>query len=461
MASIDTTVYALEKTPQQNLRSMFACQDLNPAMRKAIADKGILTIDVFAQLGTDGKSAVERLLKLGGLTEAMPAGEDDKELESLKLAAIWSLCGKMSEVRSTYELKYAEDPSKIPVIPAHERIVMRAAWLFNHAELKPLLDVQTEPHDRFVDRLKRDFTVNGRVSFLEAVEFRVKADKVVYAPGVGRTLEDLLQQTREELPGEVSTEESLINRVFAFHIALEYLGIASKDDFTHIFMRYWADLRKFNKEYPGLRVLIKADRLVRGEVEKLIEDKPGTAYGAALKAVLDTQPTLMLSAVLKMEVELAQAARGQKRPAEATHAEALPSAGTLASQRAGAGPPPTSGVARKKRLQKQRASERLEAAPSAAVTQSRATAQVTRSSEPGFARFAPAPGGRPNERKKTREDPARRIPVGEYDVLSGLPNKQHCLHWNSTLGCTFGESCRFKHRCRLCDGEHRWCERHL
>ena len=61
---VDRTVYANEAaTPKLNLRQIFGRQGLDTALCRLSADKGLLTVEMFAMLGQDLSSAKETLRK--------------------------------------------------------------------------------------------------------------------------------------------------------------------------------------------------------------------------------------------------------------------------------------------------------------------------------------------------------------------------------------------------------------
>ena len=86
---VDRTVYASEDaTPKLNLRQIFGRQGLNTNLCRLSADKGLLTVEMFAMLGQDLTSAKETLRKLweGDMT---PVGADAAGLSVMSLAAVW------------------------------------------------------------------------------------------------------------------------------------------------------------------------------------------------------------------------------------------------------------------------------------------------------------------------------------------------------------------------------------
>ena len=191
--SVDTTVYHADRVPTQQLRVLFAQNNLSPVIRRAIADAGILTNDLWAQAGDTGSQAADRIARHAG--SAMPSDSVAADLEKLKISAIWATARAMQTARAASEFKYAEEPHKIPQIPDSERLQMRIAWKSAHPELD--LNEFNEPHARFVDRVRRDWVVHGRVILYPLDQVRVEADKIVVKTQAVVTTDDFLKAVRE------------------------------------------------------------------------------------------------------------------------------------------------------------------------------------------------------------------------------------------------------------------------
>ena len=87
---VDRTVYANEAaTPKLNLRQIFGRQGLDTGLCRLSADKGLLTVEMFAMLGQDLSSAKETLRKLWE-ADMSPLGADaaSQELSVMSLAAV-------------------------------------------------------------------------------------------------------------------------------------------------------------------------------------------------------------------------------------------------------------------------------------------------------------------------------------------------------------------------------------
>ena len=269
--SVDTTSYDLAKTPGVPVRALFAQHGLSVGVRKALADAGFLSVELFAAAGNDPSESSKRIAS--HIDMAMPQDAIQKDLELLKLAAICSACSTMTTNKATLEAKYSDDPAKIPVVPEHERTLMRVAWKAAHPELD--LHEHNEPHPRLVDRVKRDWVVHGRVLHYALTDIRVRADVILYKSAAAVTLEDLVRTVKEEVPQhKVDSEEQVLDRLHALFVVLEYLKIFSPVDFRTVGLRYLAELRKFRRSHGGVHMLVMADTLIRARLRRTSSKSP-------------------------------------------------------------------------------------------------------------------------------------------------------------------------------------------
>ena len=160
-AFVDTTDYDAARTPQLPLRNVFVQHMVDGSVRKALAERGILSTELVAVCGDTAEKATTRLLTYlpAGI---LPADAVEADLMKLKLAAVWATCSTMVTSKAAAAQRCAEDPGPIPAIPDHERVQMRLAWRKSHPELE--LNDCNEPHPRFVDRVRRDWQLHGRVA---------------------------------------------------------------------------------------------------------------------------------------------------------------------------------------------------------------------------------------------------------------------------------------------------------
>lgn len=88
-----------------------------------------------------------------------------------------------------------EGPNKIPEMAQEDRAEFRAGFVRNHPDVI-LLDAK-EPHKKFVEKLNRDFLVNGMVPYYSVAEIRARSDAIVQKAGLSKNAEDLLTITRQ------------------------------------------------------------------------------------------------------------------------------------------------------------------------------------------------------------------------------------------------------------------------
>ena len=116
---VDRTVYASEAaTPKLNLRQIFGRQGLDTALCRLSADKGLLTVEMFAMLGQDLSSAKETLRKLWE-ADMSPLGADaaSQELAVMSLAAVWQAAQALQTQYASRRARMEEDPNKPGALP--------------------------------------------------------------------------------------------------------------------------------------------------------------------------------------------------------------------------------------------------------------------------------------------------------------------------------------------------------
>ena len=163
----------------------------------------------------------------------------------------------------------------------------RARFLSAHPDVV-LLDTK-EPHKKFIERLNRDFMVDSMVPCYDVGEFRRRSENITSKTGMAPTADLLIKMVHiDDLKTVVVTEEEVLDRLFSFFVALEYLNIAAFNEVDYT-LTYWRELLKFNQEWPGLGVLLKADKMIRTEVFRLNSDERSSfpTFAGALKHVLD------------------------------------------------------------------------------------------------------------------------------------------------------------------------------
>ena len=125
-----------------------------PELCRLSADKGLLTVEMFAMLGQDLSSAKETLRKLWE-ADMSPLGADaaSQELSVMSLAAVWQAA------QASRRARMEEDPNKIPELSQEDHAEFRDRFVRVHPDVI-LIDAK-EPHKKFVEHLSRDFLIHG------------------------------------------------------------------------------------------------------------------------------------------------------------------------------------------------------------------------------------------------------------------------------------------------------------
>ena len=135
-ALVDRTVYANEAaTPKLNLRQIFGRQGLDTGLCRLSADKGLLTVEMFAMLGQDLSSAKETLRKLWE-ADMSPLGADaaSQELSVMSLAAVWQAAQALQTQYASRRARMEEDPNKIPELSQEDHAEFRDRFVRVHPE---------------------------------------------------------------------------------------------------------------------------------------------------------------------------------------------------------------------------------------------------------------------------------------------------------------------------------------
>jgi len=416
MAAVDATTYDPLNMPETRLRTLFAQALVPEAICKALADKGILTLALFKATGSDKDAACIRIIKI--INESrLGSAEDEIEMNKLRIEACWSLANRVFDMDTDQQYKLSDDPTKIPEIPDTIRLRMRHDWISKHTELD--LSELNEPHPKFLDRLKRDHIVHGRVPLYPITEIRVKDDTIEYRRALSTSIDSLLHTVKEELPVKhITSNEQLMNRIFAFGVALEFLQICSPEDFSMVFLGYIKKLQRFAHKHTEAMYLVRADRLVREETDMLMAEDLHQSFVPALKAVLDQKHYLWDRAVAQIDREKSQ----PKAPISPGGPDLLP------------GQVPGKGRQRGKGKQRGKGSDK-----------------VAGKGSPGGKVILPPKGG--------KVDPAQWKKVVEA-TASGSASSKICRFYNTALGCRYADKCSRKHVCAICGQKHPMYQAH-
>ena len=284
-----------------------------------------------------------------------------------------------------------------------------------------LLDAK-EPHKKFVEKLSRDFLVHGMVPFYTVAEIRTRADSIVQKSGLTKNAEDLLTISKAEEPEQVTDVQTLLHRVHAYFMALEYLNICTYSRKAGP-LRYLQELEQFRTECPGLPYLLSADSFIRKKVNRLQAEQRelyGT-YEQALLEVLDNHKYLWNDA--RTKAVLAKVDRTKPERTDPQDQEWS------------------------------RMCRRVSHPPSANASATRIKANKIAGPEIKQARREQA-----DKKKDTKVDKDKRIPETEWNSISqaasAVAGPKRCHYFNSSMGCALGDKCRFKHLCMVCGSAH-------
>ena len=452
---LDTVAYDVAHTPSDALKSIWISSGVPANLRKDLADQSIVTVELFAALADTQAEAIKRLEDrfLNGKfsQEVLP-----KEREILSLQAAWTTASSLAKSQATAELRYAEDPTKIPSIPEVDRVRMRMAWTRAHPEL--LLDNQNEPHPKFLDLVRRDWKVHSRVLYYKISQIRVKADKIDPVRQISANVQNLIHLVNSELPSEsASTDEQVFERLHAFFTSLEFVQIFTSLQFRDIGLKYIGLLRKWYRRqrgrgFSGVGCLITADDFIRNEVEQDIIEDPTLTYAAAFTAVLDNKKFLWDSASAHLSFTPAKRGNDALSPPRQRPGSQVDT------------PIKESRRAKKSRARREQSSPGPKKGGGGSPPPPPPPAQINQGPKPGKASGSKGGG----KGKKGADQPAPKQPKIADKVWKRLcdltnPGAQYadaCRFWNSPVGCSLGEKCRRSHKCCACGGNHPWYTQH-
>lgn len=417
-AMVDRTQYTDEAhTPKIALRQIFGRLALRSELCKSAADAGLLTVEVFAMLG-DAAGAVKDTLK--GLIPTDQLGDTDaaRELAVMQLAAVWHACHALQGQFALRRARMEEDPNKVPEMAQEDHSEFRARFVQAHPDVI-LLDAR-EPHKKFVEKLSRDFLVQGMVPFYPVAEIRTRADSIVQKAGLSKNAEDLLSITKADEPDQVTDVSTLLNRVHALFMGLEYLNICAYSRAAGP-LKYLQELEQFRAECPGLPYLMAADALVRKKIHRLQAEQRQLfpTFETAITEVLANHKYLWNDARTR-----AVLAKVDKRKDEIP-----PEADAVEDEPAG----PTTPRPKKKRRR-------------------------ARDGRDTPKKVDKAPEKRDKASGAAKLDKDKRIPESEWKLITEAAGKvtgaKRCHYFNSSMGCAMGDKCRFKHHCMICGAAH-------
>ena len=260
---VDRATYTdVAHTPAISLGQIFGRLGLRENLCKAAADAGMLKVEFVAML-SDTSATVKTNLRT--MIEEAKLGTTPAEIELslMQLSAVWQACSALQNQFATRRARMEEDPNKVPEMAQEDHAEFRARFVTAYPDVI-LLDAK-EPHKKFVEKLSRDFLIHGMVPYYQASEIRTRSDNIVQKSGISKNAEDLLAITKAEEPDMVTDVQTLMNRIHALFMSLEYLNICNYSK-TAGTLRYLQELEQFRADCPGLPNLMTADGLIRKKV---------------------------------------------------------------------------------------------------------------------------------------------------------------------------------------------------
>ena len=412
---VDRTQYAdADHTPVIALRQIFGRLGLKEQLCRAAADAGLLKVEVFAMLG-ETAGPVKDNLKTMIPEDKLGASAAAQELSLMQLGAVWHSCHALQNQFAARRAKMEEDPNKVPEMAQEDHAEFRTRFVTAHPDVI-LLDAK-EPHKKFVEKLSRDFLVHGMVPFYQASQIRTRSDAIVQKAGLSKSAEDLLTITKAGEPDPVTDAQTLMNRIHALFMALEYLNICtySKGAGT---LRYLQELEQFRSDCPGLPNLITADGLIRKKVHRLQAEQRQTYWRSSTTTstsgmMLEPRRLFRRSSerrrtIMALTWWLKVPPRALRRNANVRDREPESS-----SKKDG----------RQEPFRSRSSSRKVRGSP-------------TRSTKIRGSRTQ-------NGRQSPRPHPRSRA-----------AGPKRCHYFNSSMGCGLGDKCRFKHQCMICGAGH-------
>ena len=262
------------------------------------------------------------------------------------------------------------------------------------------------------------------VPYYTVAEIRTRADSIIQKSGLSKNAEDLLTISKADEPDQVTDVQALINRVHALFMALEYLNICTYSKKAGP-LKYMQELELFRAECPGLPNLMAADALIRKKVHRQQSEQRQLypTFEDAMLEVLSNHKYIWNDARTK-----AALSRVEKKKDEVPEE----------SDRVLETPPKSSPNKRRKR--RARDKELMREAKIAR----RAKTEATPKAKAGA--------------KVDKVDKDKRIPESEWKAIAqaagSVTGPKRCHYYNSSMGCSLGDKCRFKHLCMVCGSAH-------
>ena len=443
MAGVDSTPYTADARPDQTLRQVLHTASVPEAFRLRLAEVGVLTNDVMANLGESPQAFVQNIKAL--LTGDNPFGEAPQSIiVEAKLVSSWRKSRALMESTDSKRSKLMEDPHKIPEIPIHEYNSYRANFVARHPDV--LVVDYKEPHKKFLERLIRDLTRQRCRPSLPPGRRSAYVARMWSRNPASLPRQKCCSRQPRRCP-----QASQMNRIHALFMALEYVNVVSyakykRDGDTHVggSLDYLAELERRRRDTPGLQFLLLADERMRRKVYQLTTELKGEypSFSAGLRGAMKEHAEIWSECrmeVLNAPVRRAALADLSRQP------DKTPATGTPN--------PPGKG-----RRVKRTANAKARAEAEAQKEKKRARRSSPSRSPPRSYRDQPELA-RPKDIRRP-EDKPRKVPEAEWKaMIAAKGDKDACRFWNSSCGCQ-NKACVFSHVCLACGRDHRWIDRH-
>ena len=459
MATICSTPFKAGRVPEATLRQIMQKHDMEPDLRIAMADVGLLTCALTAALGDTAADALAEFLLLIPVGKPAddtpdqrpgpwPSSEAAVTMNKVKLRAIHQECKQQTAFQAQAMAKVVDDPTKVPTISEGDYTVMRTKFITAHPELR--FDQRVEPHRRLIETIKRDILLHGRIPVYEVTVLWVRGDGTLpTAAHINKTLDDVLRITQSDKEIAVRTDEQCLDRITALMYALEFLGVMALE--TKSSRGYLAELRDLVWQHPGIEYIHRADQLFRTQVDKRCRDDPSLMWNVAFEDTLANRRDLWAQSVCEVTtMNLVKAAQGPQAPGTPVKRQPDHSApGTPAKRSRGA----SQRHKQKQLLEAYKANIGIKGAPPPPPSPAR------QHSQPAGAQAGPKGKG------KGKKGAAKgSIPDAEFQKLLTLRAQNNagvpiCRWYNSSLGCT-RPGCKFSHECSECGQGHPYAGHH-
>ena len=427
---VDRTVYnSKETTPDLALRQVFGRHKTPSEVCVLFANNNLLSIEVVAVLGDSHDSVRRNFAMLIGGEEHLGSSDQIKTLRIIQVIAVWTSCSHLNACTAQRRAKMEEDPHRIPEIPQEDHGDFRSRFVSAHEDM--ILNMWNEPHKKFVERVHRDYIVNGSIPFYEVGEMRTRSEVIAQKSGLAPSADQLVRLCRtDELISSFATEEEVFHRLNAFFMTLELLNICS---FTLLDgpVAYISELHKFRRDTPGLAALVRVDKIIRLKIAECNTDFRDSfpTFAEALKHVLSDHKHLWIEA----------------RSFRSSAAPTTPQGKRPSSEVEGLSPgnPAKLSKSAKKREDlkaKLQGARPVAAAPAAAPKGKNKGAQ---------SKGAAASGG-------------SKFPQAEWEKIGSLTysGPRRCRFFNSSIGCSMTATCKQDHKCVECGAGHPYIGNH-